>query len=1364
MKTILRKQSLILSVNLLNMSFLPPPVSDIQGLTSARASLLRKPKIIFGFLLFLISISSSFSQAPVTVDVPCTGPTNPNSGYVTSSGTAKNYGFIWHGVNQAYRGFARFNVQNYVPANATVTAVTVVFWVETSTGSANNTYTKLFTGNTGTMSRADIWNAIGGTNVHGATTPNLDPAGEKSIAMNAEGVTFVESNKTQAINIGFSRASGGYGFRSYGSDGATYQATPDPARRPILRITYTPGCITPTLYTLNGGGSGCTVAVGLSGSQVGVNYQLVRNGSTNVGSAVAGTGAALNFGNQSAGTYTVVATGTGTFCPDALNMTGSVSVTILAPTVNAGPGMPGICQEGTTAALGGSVGGSATGGAWSSSAGGSFFPSATDLNATWTPPPSFDGVATLTLTTNGGGCGTAAAQKNITVAPLPSITGTLSVCVSNTTALSATGPVWTAPTGGTITTNGGDVIHTFSGSGEFNTAQTIPNAQVVGGGGGGGRNGGGGGGAGGLLYNTGITIPPGNTTVTVGAGGAPAASNNTTGSNGGNSEFGSITVIGGGGGASRDGGASGQDGGSGGGGGGSVGGSGSTSVTINCTGDANYSGHVTGNGNKNTGNIIFNYNGSSTSSSLRKGWASFDLSSIPAGATVTAVTLTYMLTATQTSSFNNNIYGFTGDPITMTAPQIMTGISGTTLFTGGLNANANVATTKTLNANGIAFVNNNVGNRINLGFERNSQGTNQFSFYGAGATAAQQPKLTITYTLPPNMYYGGEGISGQGSNGGNGTTPDPGCQAAGGGGGGAGSGGNNGVNNSGAAGGAGIQNSITGSNLWYAGGGGGAVTCNNAGSTGGNGGNGGGGNGGVTGSTPGGNGLANTGGGGGGGGTVAGSGGSGVVIVRYTPVLHNWTSDDQNVATVDPLTGVVTGVNPGTAEITYTSPNGCSASVTVTVSGSSSTAPTGINFSPDPYCMGNEVTLTPTGGTLAGGDNYAWYSASCGGTSQGTGSSITVAATSATYYVRAEGNCGNTTCAQVTINPPAMPTILSGNSVSSCTLLSENDWVYFIENDALLAAVRDNSGAPHLGATSVQVHNHGSVQTYNGEGYLQRVTAITPGNNAASRVRLYFTEAHFQNLKNSNASYAAKTYSDLRVTKFPGVLTSPSGIPELIYPVVTQSGFGSDHYLEFDNTNYSTFFIHFGENSPLPVSLTDFSSQCEGEFVMVRWTTATEQHSSHFNLERSRDGYTWEVVKTLPATGNSSTANSYEVRDYASTGNVIYYRLHQVDLDGKDEVFQAISVNCSSEGGNMLTVIPNPVQDAFAVHILSAHKGEANLQIIDLNGKMAYNRVIDIPAGSTVVYIEDAGLARGTYLITVSNEANIFKSVKLVVQ
>lgn len=83
-------------------------------------------------------------------------------------------------------------------------------------------------------------------------------------------------------------------------------------------------CTTPIAYNVTGGGTGSVVSVGLSNSEIGVTYQL-KNGSSNIGSPLAGTGSSLSFGNQTtSGTYTVVGTRNVGGC--SANMTGNAIV------------------------------------------------------------------------------------------------------------------------------------------------------------------------------------------------------------------------------------------------------------------------------------------------------------------------------------------------------------------------------------------------------------------------------------------------------------------------------------------------------------------------------------------------------------------------------------------------------------------------------------------------------------------------------------------------------------------------------------------------------------------------------------------------------------------------------------------------------------------------------------------------------------------------------------------------------------------------------------------------------------------------------------------------------------------------------
>ncbi|HLN96039.1 MAG TPA: Ig-like domain-containing protein, partial [Flavobacterium sp.] len=193
-----------------------------------------------------------------------------------------------------------------------------------------------------------------------------------------------------------------------------------------------------------------------------------------------------------------------------------------------------------------------------------------------------------------------------------------------------------------------------------------------------------------------------------------------------------------------------------------------------------------------------------------------------------------------------------------------------------------------------------------------TSGEGLFFFYNGPNQSGQS--LGRNLATPVNLCTaGGSDNAGNGTNnskGGKGTPFDAGCLAAGGGGGGAGGAGANATNDMAGVGGAGLQNNITGTSLWYAAGGGGGLagysgcgTSTAASPGGAPGGNGIGGNGETT------AGAANTGSGGG----AEKNGGSGVVVVRYP--LPQWWSSNPSIATVEALTGVVTGVSAGTTTI-----------------------------------------------------------------------------------------------------------------------------------------------------------------------------------------------------------------------------------------------------------------------------------------------------------------------------------------------------------------------------------------------------------------------------------------------------------------
>ncbi len=76
---------------------------------------------------------------------------------------------------------------------------------------------------------------------------------------------------------------------------------------------------------------------------------------------------------------------------------------------------------------------------------------------------------------------------------------------------------------------------------------------------------------------------------------------------------------------------------------------------------------------------------------------------------------------------------------------------------------------------------------------------------------------------------------------------------------------------------------------------------------------------------------------------------------------------------------------------------------------------------------------------------------------------------------------------------------------------------------------------------------------------------------------------------------------------------------------------------------------------------------------IVKWVTASENNSSHFELEMSVDGENWKKLTTIPSAGNSTEELKYSYVNYNSNP-LTYYRLQQFDIDGKFETYGPISV------------------------------------------------------------------------------------------
>ena len=144
-----------------------------------------------------------------------------------------------------------------------------------------------------------------------------------------------------------------------------------------------------------------------------------------------------------------------------------------------------------------------------------------------------------------------------------------------------------------------------------------------------------------------------------------------------------------------------------------------------------------------------------------------------------------------------------------------------------------------------------------------------------------------------------------------------------------------------------------------------------------------------------------------------------IVTLNLTVNYSNSSTDNQIAC--DSFTwidGVTYTSSNNTATHILTNISGCDSVVTLNlVLKNSSSSPSGVVSSDSVVCPNNTISLNVIGGNLGTNSSWVWYQDSCSGVPIGNGSSISITQSSnTTYFVRAEGDCNNTNCENISIN------------------------------------------------------------------------------------------------------------------------------------------------------------------------------------------------------------------------------------------------------------------------------------------------------------------------------------------------------------
>lgn len=207
-----------------------------------------------------------------------------------------------------------------------------------------------------------------------------------------------------------------------------------------------------------------------------------------------------------------------------------------------------------------------------------------------------------------------------------------------------------------------------------------------------------------------------------------------------------------------------------------------------------------------------------------------------------------------------------------------------------------------------------------------------------------------------------------------------------------------------------------------------------------------------------------------------------------------------------------------------------------------------------------------------------------------------------------------------------------------------------------------------------------------------------------------------------------------------GVDNSTKNVDELIFSTT-----GNGDYIALDAFRWGM--------ATLPVKLISFYGKKENKGILLLWKTASERYNEKFEIEESYDGYEFQKIGLIQGAGTSFDQQDYSFKVEKPRNAITYYRIKQIDFDGKFEYSKTIRISLKGEVGEFY---PNPSQSGLINLEFYAHfDDEIEFSIFDMNGKLVFNQVRLVSEGDNNIMFDISDLNTGIYVVEIGNEVNL---------
>lgn len=341
------------------------------------------------------------------------------------------------------------------------------------------------------------------------------------------------------------------------------------------------------------------------------------------------------------------------------------------------------------------------------------------------------------------------------------------------------------------------------------------------------------------------------------------------------------------------------------------------------------------------------------------------------------------------------------------------------------------------------------------------------------------------------------------------------------------------------------------------------------------------------------------------------------------------------------------------------------------------------------------------------------------------------------------------------------PTFTSLAGTNTSATMQQGIYTIYNSSCALIAAV--NSNRASLTAITGIVTAKVWVEATQPADYVKRHYEITPAANATTatgRVTLYFTQQEFIDFNSVNiiklptGPSDAQGIANLVIEKRPGISSDGTGLPSTysgttvsINPTdadIIWNGGTSRWEVSFDVTGFSGFFAK-ATTVVLPVKwISVMGNVSASSNATIIWKVE-EQNIAQYEIQKSTDGRSFSNIGAVTSKGNGQ--NDYSFIDAASLKGVAYYRIRQIDVDGRSSISAIVKLGGTNE--KAVSVYPVPARTTVVVTVPQTLLA-TNAQLFDNIGR----QIKTILLTNTTFTVDVNGLPNGVYVLSFANGSN----------